>query len=168
MAADGLSIRGYAEHRRRSGLPGGTKNAVEKALAAGRISRTAAGKIDPKIADAEWLAQTTRSPVVDTDSDDSTPEPGSGYAKRFNRARTIREEERAKLAALEYAKAAGEAALVKPMRAEAHRLGRLVRDRVLTVPDRVAALCAAEGDAGEIRRLLLKELKAALSSVPDE
>lgn len=168
MAADGLSIRGYAEHRRRAGLPGGTKNAVEKALAAGRISRTSAGRIDPSVADAEWIAQTTRPAAIDDDEADGAPEPGSGYAKRFNRARTIREEERAKLAALEYARAAGEAALVKPMRAEAHRIGRLVRERVLTVPDRVAALCAAESDPGAVRRLLLKELTAALTAIANE
>lgn len=182
MAADGISIRAYAEHRRRSGLPGGTKNAVEKALAAGRITRTRGGKIDPKTADEEWAATTTGSPGSaaqplrgrnsgagrrsGASGGEDTQEPSN--AQRFSAARAMREEERAKLAALEYATAAGEVILAKPMRQEAHRLGRLVRDRILTVPDRVAAICAAETDPGAVRRLLVKELKAALTAISDE
>jgi hypothetical protein len=54
-----LSQRGYAAHRRRNGLPGGTPRAVQKALLRGRIELAADGRIDPEQADAQWLNQTS-------------------------------------------------------------------------------------------------------------
>ncbi len=53
-----MTIRAYAAHRRAAGLPGGSKRAVEIALARGRITRNERGKIDQARADAEWLAHT--------------------------------------------------------------------------------------------------------------
>ena len=52
-----MSQRAYARHRKESGLVGGTLNAVQKAIAAGRIKLTD-GKIDSIQADSEWESNT--------------------------------------------------------------------------------------------------------------
>lgn len=54
----GLSIRGYAAHRKSLGLVGGTPPAVKKALDAGRIHAEGDGSIDPERADREWSSNT--------------------------------------------------------------------------------------------------------------
>lgn len=57
----GLSIRGYAEHRRALGLLGASHTAVRKAIASGRIQPLEDGTIDPALADAQWARQTDPS-----------------------------------------------------------------------------------------------------------
>lgn len=52
-----LSLRKYAEHRKALGLRGGTLQAVQKALATGRISAVE-GLIDPAVADQAWAERT--------------------------------------------------------------------------------------------------------------
>jgi hypothetical protein len=52
MTAARLSIRGYAKHR------GVDEKAVRKALAAGRITKGADGRIDRDAADRQWTANT--------------------------------------------------------------------------------------------------------------
>lgn len=54
-----LSQRGYAEHRRKRGLSGGTPRAVQKALATGRITAHPDGRIDGRLADSQWKANTS-------------------------------------------------------------------------------------------------------------
>jgi hypothetical protein len=56
-----LSLRAYARSRRARGLPGGTLQAVRKALASGRITAVG-GKINPTRADADWLRNTPPKP----------------------------------------------------------------------------------------------------------
>src|SRR5437867_1423 len=51
----GLSIRGYARHR------GVSHTAVRKALAAGRITPSPDGTIDPAVADEQWATATNLS-----------------------------------------------------------------------------------------------------------
>jgi chorismate mutase len=65
--ADELSLRAYARSRRERCLPGGSLQAVRKAVLSNRISLTAAGKIDPAQADVAWAANTPARPrrVVD-------------------------------------------------------------------------------------------------------
>jgi hypothetical protein len=52
-----VSARGYARHRREAGLSGGTHRAVLKALRAGRITAGADGRIDPQVADQQWVTR---------------------------------------------------------------------------------------------------------------
>jgi hypothetical protein len=59
-----MTLRGYAAHRRRAGLVGGTHGAVQKAIASGRISIGPDGQIDPVMADRQWFENT--APRVDS------------------------------------------------------------------------------------------------------
>ena len=53
-----LSARGYARHRRAAGLQGGTLRAVQKAIAAGRITTEKGGRVNPQTADQQWADRT--------------------------------------------------------------------------------------------------------------
>lgn len=53
-----LSLRAYARHRKAQGLTGTTDGAVRKALATGRITAAADGRVDPEQADRAWAAST--------------------------------------------------------------------------------------------------------------
>jgi hypothetical protein len=53
-----VTLRRYAKHRRAACLPGGTLSAVQRALAAGRITAEPDGSIDPVKADRQWQEQT--------------------------------------------------------------------------------------------------------------
>src|SRR5690348_15851596 len=53
-----VSLRAYARHR------GVALRAVQKASQAGRIERTAAGKIDVQIADTQWDTRTAPRPLI--------------------------------------------------------------------------------------------------------
>jgi hypothetical protein len=64
----GLSIRGYARHRRVS------HEAVRKAIAAGRIVVGADGTIDPAVVDRTWQERTaTRMPPPGTPAAPTAP-----------------------------------------------------------------------------------------------
>ncbi len=54
----GVSMRAYARSRRARGLPGGSLQAVQRALRAGRIHALPSGRIEPVRADREWAALT--------------------------------------------------------------------------------------------------------------
>lgn len=59
-----ISLRAYAAHRKAAGLSGGSLRAVQVAIAAGRVTADADGKIaDAAQADAQWAA-TTRADRV--------------------------------------------------------------------------------------------------------
>jgi len=66
----GLSIRAYARHR------GVSHVAVKKAIDTGRISQLPDGTIDPVVADAQWVANTTptRRSVANVVSDKPAPQ----------------------------------------------------------------------------------------------
>lgn len=54
----GLSRRAYARHRADKNLPGGSLQAVQRALSRGRIQLEVDGTIDPERADRDWVANT--------------------------------------------------------------------------------------------------------------
>ena len=60
-----LGIRAYALSRKERGLPGGTHQAVRKAIASSRITLVA-GKIDPDAADYQWSTNTAPSTRPDS------------------------------------------------------------------------------------------------------
>lgn len=123
--AGGLSIRGYAEHRRKLNLPGGNDNSVRKALENGRISRNRYGRIDPKQADVDWIANTdpARAPASN----------GIPYAQ----ARARREAAEAALKELELHERQGRLLAADDVRRKTFALFRIVRERVLAVPSRI-------------------------------
>lgn len=174
----GLSIRDYAAHRRERGLPGGSKTAVERAIKLGRITRTAAGKIDPTRADAEWAANS--DPVKQAASSRQRPAPAAAESSKrrsstgsdvaasdYARHRARRERAMADEAELEVAVRAGELVEKAKVKAAAWKAGRQVQERMLAIPSRVAAIVAAESDPTVVENLLMQELRGALAGIAD-
>ena len=84
-----------------------------------------------------------------------------GYAK----AREIGEQYKAALLKLEYEEKQKKLIPVENIiTAEAHA-GRLIKDGLSSIPDRCAALCAAESDPRQVKLILQKEIDAVLNSI---
>lgn len=174
-----LSPTAYARHRKSRGLPGGTHVAVLKAIKAGRIEQAPDGGIDPAEADRAWTANTdagrrhakaeapeSKAPAVRTPSPDTNPVAPGGPS--YAQSRAIREAYAARLAKLDYEERSG--ALVRTDRVEVGWFNalRVVRDRILNLPDRLAPLLAAESDERRVREMLVVELRTVLADVADE
>jgi hypothetical protein len=59
----------------------------------------------------------------------------------------------------------GELMEIATVEREAFRMGQIVRDHILNIPDRLAELLAVETDATKIHSLLTKELREALAAL---
>jgi len=116
-------------------------------------------KIDDAEADLEAFKD-----EIGSDNDRLTQ---ASVAVRYNLARALREEANAKLADIKQKQAAGELVEVAKIRDIAFKAGRVVRDQVLTIPDRVSADLAAETNQYKVYLLLTNELKNALASLED-
>lgn len=88
-------------------------------------------------------------------------------AIRYNLARALREEANAKMADLKLKQAAGELIEVDKIRELAFKAGRIVRDQILTIPDRISSDLAAETNQFKVYQTLSEELKSALISLEE-
>ena len=106
--AEGMSIRAYAEHRKKRGLTGGSAWSVQKALKEGRIKKGEDGKIDPAQADRDWQRNT--NPVMRRSGGETKPATGetpSIAVPSLAQSRAIREAYQARLARLDYEERTG-------------------------------------------------------------
>lgn len=143
-----LSLRAYARHRAELGLPGKSLSSVQRALAAGRIpvvKRKSRGKlvvyIDPNAADAAWQANTRGK------ADKPAAAPGAELpagGSDYQRHRADKEEVELELRRLKLAELRGQLVIREAVEREAAAIARRVRDRVLTIPARTAAMLRAE------------------------
>ena len=177
-----LSLRKYALHK------GVSLRAVQKAIASGRIQTTSDGKIDPVSADALWERNTAPRPTsapartvpqskllpaarperVADQSEAMAPElPVAIGGLDYSRARTVSETYRARLHKLEYEERSGKLISRDEVEVAAFNRFRMFRDRMLNIPDRVAAVVAAESDAGNVHQTLSSEIRDALEEFAD-
>ena len=166
--AEEISQRAYARHR------GVSHKAVQKAIAQGRITANG-GKIDPAAADAQWEANTDQSkprnsvsgrpklvPPLPQVAAQNSPEPPAGngatHPGGYAGSRAVRENYLARLAKLEYEERAG--TLIKAADAEKliFEFNRRARDAIMSIPDRVSHILAAETDPAEVHRILTREI----------
>jgi hypothetical protein len=80
----------------------------------------------------------------------------SEWRVRIDRAEALRKE-------MELKKELGHLVHVDDMYARAFRIGRQIRDGMLNIPDRLAAIIAAEPDGDTIRALLTAEIEEVLA-----
>lgn len=91
--------------------------------------------------------------------------PPDGPTGGFTAARTKREEQQALLAELDVRKRTGE--LVEWAKVEALNASTavMIRESLLAIPDRLAAVLAAEADERRVRQVLDSELRSALEAL---
>lgn len=142
----GLSRRKYAEHRRGLGLPGGSLQAVQRALERGRIHLEPDDTIDAERADREWAANTDLTkapasvvaisgpPVVGVVSPPLTAE--NEGVMPLTEANAAKATWQARTAKLEYLKAAGELVEAKTIRQAVEGMIQRAKTKLLAVPSR--------------------------------
>jgi phage terminase Nu1 subunit (DNA packaging protein) len=143
-----LSQSKYAKQR------GCSQPYISKMVRKGVIT-TVDGKIDPKLADQQLAAAAHPGRIN-----------GSGEKpKNYYDALTEHTEYKAALAQLDYEEKCGRLVSVDAIEKEAARIGKAVRDKMLTIPKRLAGDLAAETDQHRIMILLTDEIHRALESL---
>jgi len=86
----------------------------------------------------------------------------------YYKARAERERINAAQQQLDYSKALGNLVSVAEVKQLSSRRYRAIRDRILNIPDRVAAVLAAEREPAQVHALLTVELKRVLHELSDD
>lgn len=148
-----MNVKEYAQHR------GVSQMAVRKAIKYGRITVDEDGQIHPETADEEWARNTSLS--IGGAFNGAPP-------ADFNTSRALREEFNAKLAQLEYEERVGTLISADKVKQAWFNTLRVIRDRVLQIPDRVGANLAAETNANVIKVMLDAEFRRILDDAANE
>ncbi len=147
-----LTARKYARHR------GVSHTAVQKAIEQGRIKTAPDGKIDVEQADRDWGRNSSPVNSPKRVSRVEAPAGGPTYAQ----SRAVRELYLARLAKIEFEERSSKLVSRDDVTVAAFTKARTVRDSLLNIPDRVAALLAAESDPAKAHNILSEEIRKAL------
>lgn len=161
-----MALITQAEFSRQIGV---SKPYIHKLVKKG-IIRLRDGKVDTEQAQAAMKANADPANVL---REDSPPEviPAAGSAGSagggvdFITARTMREAFRAKLAKLEYEEKSGKLTDAARVRNDAFKAGRIIRDELLAISDRLADVLAAEDDPATVRKVIFDELELVLNRI---
>ena len=181
-----IGLRAYARWRKAKGLPGGSPAAVGKALAAGRISRLADGRIDAAAADEAWRLNTTQrcaqSHVEENgrpaqvggaskaasavegggDSLELRPRPASGLTP-LTSARIHATEESAAIRSIQRRRLEGALLEVEEVDRTLAEILQICKDRLRLIADNVAPTLASCTTEAECRSVVLREVDDALA-----
>ncbi len=141
-----------AEYARRRGV---AASVVCKAVKAGRLELVD-GKVDVRTADKQWQERTDADQQARGNGNRKTR--GDGYYA----AKTAREGYQAKQAQLDYEQRLGELVRRVDVEKAAFQKGRVLRDRFLSLPDRMAPIMAAESDANVCHAKMRAEILSIL------
>jgi len=157
-----MSQRAYARHR------GVSASTVQKAIGSGRIHTLPNGQVDSESADAEWARNTqTQAPPVDRRS--QPEEDGEVFgASQYTKARAVREHYQARLAKIDYEERIAKLVSGEEVQVAAFNKFRQFRDAMINLPDRLAAMLAAETVETTVHALLTVEIRKALNDFADE
>jgi len=173
--AELLTQAEYARHRKAAGLPGGSREAVRKAVDEGRITLIS-GKIHARLADEEWERNTRArvSPqaangaqdLVDQAAGSGTqaavapapaaqaPTPVPVADTGYTAARARREQAEADLAEMNARKMRGELVAFEDVARAGFEVGRDLRDTMSSAENALAAELAAEANADRCAEIL--------------
>jgi hypothetical protein len=155
-----MSLRGYARHR------GCALSAVQKAIKSGRISVQPDGKIDSAQADLQWQRNTGQHapPVAQRMQDDID---GAFGGSQYTKAPAVREHYQARLAKIDYEERVAKLVPKDEVQVAAFNKFRQFRDHMLNIPDRIAAMVAAETEAARCYEIIAIEIRKALNEFAD-
>ncbi len=149
-----LSIKEYAKHRNISVV------AVRKAIKTGRITLNQNKKLNPELADAQWLENT--NPAKQRNSADNN---SSDDKISYHRSRAIREDYNAKLTKLQFERESGKLIPIEEVKTSAFNAARRARDLLLNMPDHIAPQLVGKTNIFEIKNILKSELTKILEEL---
>lgn len=169
----GLSIRAYAKSR------GVSDTSVHKAINSGRIQKEADGTIDPAKADKDWAANTKSIPPIQNRQQPQnrqhpqnrqqlsvdTEKTGVSAPPNYQQARAIRETYSAKMAKLEYEARIRTLLPASEVKEILATVARGVRDKMESIPRRMAPFLVVETDVRKAEYLLREEIRKALAEL---
>jgi len=173
-----MSITEYARHR------GCDLKAVQYAVKTGRIQRGEDGRIESEQADKDWEKNTDHTRArygprrrnVRAEGVPSwaaqqhaqgeaaafaDPQRQAG-ATNFSQARAAREIYEARIKKLEFEQMQGNLVSRRGMEVAAYNRGRIIRDAMMNIPNRIAAQLAAETDPATVHEQLEAEIRTVL------
>jgi hypothetical protein len=161
-----MSLRAYSRHRDCA------LSAVQKAIKTGRITVQPDGKIDAAQADIQWARNTEKHapPVTQRgqqDDDDGGAMAGSFGGSQYTKARAVREHYQARLTKIEFEERVGKLVSKDEVEVAAFNKFRQFRDHMLNIPDRIAAMVAAESEAARCYEIIAIEIRKALNEFAD-
>jgi hypothetical protein len=167
---------------------------VQKALASGRIAARKDGRLDADVADANWARNTaprprpaSQPPIKTTINKDAPPvaSPQSSHRHsdpprreppeppklesglEYSKARAVRESYLARLAKIDFEERTEKLVSRDEIQVAAFNRYRTFRDGMLNIPDRLAAVLAAEGNPRQVHEMLATEIRKALTEFAD-
>ena len=149
----------YTAFGRRLGLTG---MAVKRMVLSGRLVDAVHpdGSIDPDVGIREYEQNTDADRSART-----SPNPDAGAPNTFQKARTHREAYRAKTAELDYKVRIGELVSAKEIEAAIFDAMRRVRERLQTMPSRLAPVAGLGGDTDSCFVAIETEVNQALDEL---
>lgn len=186
MGGQLLSLRAYAASRKERGLPGGSLAAVQKAIESKRISTVqddrGRAKIDPVVADIQWMQNTDAeqsaranpdlAPAYPSGAVDRVSAPGvAPQVGSADDAKTAYAEIKMRQAVADMRQSemkaqqmAGDLVEREEVTRAAFKAGRMLRDMLLSVPGTLAGQLAGMSDARAIEALLRGALREVLAN----
>ncbi len=165
-----------AEYARRRDV---SRQYIHRLVTQGKIPTDDLKRIDPEIADAvlaqlsdparrlNEMPEETESAAEIYDQDPATEPAGSGHAS-FAKFRSAREAYQAKLAQMDYEERAGKLVRKEEIDREAFEAARLIRDRLLSLPQELAGTLVSMTDEKEIIQYLRAKIRDALMDVSND
>lgn len=153
-----VSLRQYAKHRRVS------HTAVQKAVKQGRIKLTD-GKVDVEAADRDWSLNSSPVNAPKPHSRTATGGDGPASGPTYSQSRAVRELYLARISKIEFEERAAKLVSRDEVTVAAFTKARTVRDNLLNIPDRLAAMLAAEVDPNQVHKTLSDEIRKALNEL---
>lgn len=149
-----------SEYARRIGV---SPSAIERAITSGRISTTPDGRIDPDVADMEWVSNTVNSKPGRKKAGEPVKKSGT---TTLIEARTAHEILKVKIKEIELAEKKKEVIKVKEVKELFFKLARQERDAWLNWPTRITPVLAAKLNIDEHKLYL--EIEAAVQKQLEE
>jgi hypothetical protein len=157
-----MSLRAYARYR------GVALSAVQKAIKSRRISVQPDGRIESERADIQWERNTAQhAPPVAQRGQDEDDASSTFGGSQYTKARAVREHYQARIAKIDYEERIAKLVSKDEVQVAAFNKFRQFRDHMLNIPDRVAAMVAAESDAARCYEIIAIEIRKALNEFAD-
>jgi phage terminase Nu1 subunit (DNA packaging protein) len=159
----------FVEYSKYSGK---SQSSISQAIRMGKLTvfKDSDGKryLDSELADAEFAGNTDpamiRGKALAEQVDEEQAAAQKGHPISYATSRAEKERFNAELARLKFEEQSGKLIDAAEVQDQAFKLGRTVRDQLLSLPDRVAAELAGEDNAFKIHQRLTEEIRRALES----